>query len=42
MAPGETVVTFGGGGAYPSGLTVGTVDRLEDGPDGLTDRKSVV
>ena len=35
---GETVVTFGGGGAYPSGLTVGTVDRLEDGPDGLTRR----
>lgn len=38
VTPGEAVVTFGGGGAYPSGLTVGTVDRLEDGPDGLTRR----
>lgn len=35
---GETVVTFGGGRGYPSGLTVGTVDRLEDEPDGLTRR----
>ena len=33
---GETVVTFGGGRGYPSGLTVGTVERLEDDPDGLT------
>lgn len=38
VTPGETVVTFGGGGAYPSGLTVGTVERLEDAPDGLTRR----
>ena len=33
---GETVVTFGGGRGYPSGLTVGKVDRLEEAPDGLT------
>lgn len=35
---GETVVTFGGGRGYPSGLTVGTVDRLEEDADGLTRR----
>ena len=38
VARGETVVTFGGGAGFPSGLTVGTVDRLEDDPDGLTRR----
>lgn len=41
VAAGESVVTFGGGENYPSGLTVGRVDRVEDDPDGLT-RRAVI
>ena len=36
VSPGEAVVTFAAGETYPSGLLVGTVDRVETDPGGLT------
>ena len=36
VSPGEAVVTFAAGETYPSGLLVGTVDRVESDPGGLT------
>ena len=36
VSPGEAVITFAAGETYPSGLLVGTVDRVETDPGGLT------
>ncbi len=36
VAPGDEVTTLSAQGVYPSGLLVGTVNRVEDDPSGLT------